>query len=193
MDNVSNNVIRIVTNNSRYIYYNPASKMEHIETLPETNDVLSPTIIPLFGILSPPAEKEKDLECHFCMGKITKEQFLVFKLPCCRHYAHTERFKTWASLSHKKSTVRCAYCRTIYPYEDVCSLWLQKYTEKLNCTACCHTKVHTECSTDLTVLLSLLTYDHSLECDSLIVTVSGYMYKNIILMNTLEQLFIACI
>ena len=27
--------------------------MEHVETLPETNDVLSPTIISLFGILSP--------------------------------------------------------------------------------------------------------------------------------------------
>ena len=27
--------------------------MEHVGTLPETNDVLSPTIIPLFGILSP--------------------------------------------------------------------------------------------------------------------------------------------
>ena len=67
---VSNNVIHNVTNNSRYIYYTLALKMEHIGTLPETDDVLSPTIIPLFGILSPPAEKEE--ECHFCMEKITK-------------------------------------------------------------------------------------------------------------------------
>ena len=71
----------------------------------------------------------------------------MFKLPCCGHYAHTECFKTWASLSRKESTVRCAYCRTIYPYEDTCFLCLQEYTEKLICTACCHTKVHTECST----------------------------------------------
>ena len=125
MDNVSNNV-SVTLGNTRYIYSNLALKMEHIGTLPETNDVLSPTITPLFGILSPPAEKEE--ECHFCMEKITKGQFLVFNLPCCRHYAHTKCFKTWASLSHKESTVRCAYCRTIYPYKDVCFLCLQEYT-----------------------------------------------------------------
>ena len=130
------------------------------------SDILSPTIIPLFGILSPPAEKEE--ECHFCMEKITNAQFLVFKLPCCGHYTHTECFKTWASLSHKESTVRCAYCRTTYPYEDTCFLCLQEYTEKLNCTMCCHVKVHTECTTDLASLLSLLTYDHSLECGQLV-------------------------
>ena len=43
--------------------------MEHIGTLPETNDILLPTIIPLFGILSLPAEQE---DCHFCLEKITK-------------------------------------------------------------------------------------------------------------------------
>ena len=32
---VSNNVIHNITNNSRYIYYILALKMEHIETLPE--------------------------------------------------------------------------------------------------------------------------------------------------------------
>ena len=81
--------------------------MEHIGTLPETNDVLSPTI--LFGILCPPAEEEE--ECHFCLEKITKGQFLVLKLPCCGHYTHTECFKTWASTSHTESTVRWEYCR----------------------------------------------------------------------------------
>ena len=40
-------------------------KMEHVGTLPETNDILSPRIKPLFGKLSPPAEKEE--ECHFCL------------------------------------------------------------------------------------------------------------------------------
>ena len=145
--------------------YTQTLKMDHMGTLPETKDILSPTIIPLFGILSPPAEKEE--ECHFCMEKITKAQFLVFKLPFCGHYTHTECFKTWASPSHTESTMHCAYCRTTYPYEDACFLCLQEYTEKLNCTACCHTKVHTECATDLASLVSLLTYDHSLECGQL--------------------------
>ena len=61
------------------------------------------------------SSRRKEEECHSCMEKITKGQFLVFKLPCCGHYSHTECFKTWASVSHKESTVRCAYCRTIYP------------------------------------------------------------------------------
>ena len=138
--------------------------MEHIGTLPETSDVLSPIVIPLFGILSPPAEQE---ECHFCLETITKGQFMIFRLPCCGHYTHTECFRTWASHSHTESTVRCAYCRIIYQYEDTCSLCLQKYTEKLNCTTYCHAKVHTECTTDFTTLLSLLTYDHTLECGQL--------------------------
>ena len=139
--------------------------MEHVGTLAETNDVLSPTIIPLFGILSPPAEQEE--ECHFCLETIMKGQFMVFKFPCCGHHAHTECFKTRASHSHTESAVRCPYCRTTYRYEDTCFLCLQKYTEKLNCTMCCHTKVHTECTADLTVLFSLLTYDHTLECGQL--------------------------
>ena len=49
-------------------------------------------------------------KCHHGFPCVTKGQFPVFKLPCCGHYAHTECFKTWASLSHKESTVRCAYC-----------------------------------------------------------------------------------
>ena len=60
----------------------------------------SPVIIALSGILSPPAEKKE--EFHFCLEIITKEQFLVFKLPCCGHYSHKVCFKTWAS--HVKST-----------------------------------------------------------------------------------------
>ena len=136
--------------------------MDHVGTLPETNDVLSSTIITLFGILSPPAKKEV---CYFCLETIAKGQFLVFKLPCCGHYTHPECFRTWAS--HTESTVHCVYCRTIYQYEDTCFLCLQEYTEKLSCTTCCHTKVHSECSRDLAALLSLVTYDHTLECGQL--------------------------
>lgn len=95
--------------------------MKHIGTLPETNDILSPTTITLFGILSPPAEiLSPPTECHFCLETITKGQFFVF---------NTECFKTWASASHTESTVRYAYCRTIYQYEDTCFLCLQEYTE----------------------------------------------------------------
>ena len=102
--------------------------MEHVGTLAETNDVLSPTIILLFGLLSPPAEQEE--ECHFCFETIAKGQFMVLKLPCCGHLTHTSYFETWASTSQKESIVHCAYCRTAYPYEDTCFLCLQEYTEK---------------------------------------------------------------
>ena len=124
--------------------------MEHVGTLAEADDVLSPTIIALFTLLSPPAEHEET--CHFCFETITKGQFMVLKLPCCGHLVHTCCFKTWASTSHKESVVHCAYCRT---------------TEKLNCTTCCHTKLRAECTADLAVLLSLLTYGHTLECGQL--------------------------
>ena len=134
--------------------------MEHIETLPDPDTALSPIIIPLFGILSPPTKKEDD--CHICMEKITKGQFLVIQLPCCKHYVHTECFKTWASTSHTESTARCAYC------EDKCFLCLNNINdENLKCTNCCHTKIHSECSTDLTDLVLLLTYDFTLECGQL--------------------------
>ena len=112
--------------------------MEHVGTLTEADDVLSSTIISLFGLLSPPAEQEET--CHFCFETITKGQFMVLKLPCCGHLTHAGCFKTWASTSEKDSVVHCAYCRTVYPYEDTCFLCLQEYTEKLNCTKCCHTK-----------------------------------------------------
>ena len=139
--------------------------MEHIGTLPETEDVLSPTIILLFAILSPPAEQEEKFP--FCLEIITKGQFMVFKLPCCGYLTHTECFKTWASTSQKESIIRCAYCRTAYPYEDTCFLCLQEYTEKLDWTKCCHMKVHVECTKDLIILLTLLTFEHTLECGQL--------------------------
>ena len=101
---------------------------EHVGTLAEAEDVLSPTIIALFGLLSPPAEQEET--CHFCFETITKGQFMVLKLSCCKHLTHTSCFKTWASTSHKESVKHCAYCRTAYPYEDTCFPCLQEYIEK---------------------------------------------------------------
>ena len=45
--------------------------MEHIGNLAEADDVLSPTIISLFGLLSPPAEQEET--CHFCFETSQKD------------------------------------------------------------------------------------------------------------------------
>ena len=85
----------------RFYNHNTHSlNMEHVGTLAEADDVLSPTIIPLFGLLSRPAEQEET--CHFCFETITKGQFMILKLPCCGHLVHTTCFKTWASTSHKR-------------------------------------------------------------------------------------------
>ena len=61
--------------------------LEHVRTLAEAEDVLSPTITALFGLLSPTAEQEET--CHFCFETIAKGQFMVLKLPCCGHLSHT--------------------------------------------------------------------------------------------------------
>ena len=96
--------------------------------------------------------------------KITKGQFLVFKPACCEHYSHTECFKTWASTSYTESTVRFAYIVEHYVNtKNLARFCIQEHSKKLNCTNCCHTKVHSKYTTDLTALLSLVTYDHSLE------------------------------
>ena len=75
-------------------------------------------------------------------------------------------------------------------YEDTCFLCVQKYSEKLTCTMCCRTKVHTECATDLATVLSLLTYDHSLECGQLIGCNRLWVHAciiNIILLNSYNK------
>ena len=137
--------------------------MEHVGTLPETNDTSSPTIIPLFGLLASVAvEKEED--CHISFESITKGQLMVIQLTCCKHYVHEGCFKTWASTSHTESVVRFAYGRSIYHYEDKCFLCLNTiHDENLTCTNCCHTKIHSECAKDFTKLIRLLTFEHSLE------------------------------
>ena len=143
--------------------------MAHIGTLPDENQVLSPAIIPLFGILCPSASEDK--ECYFCMEKITKGQFFVMKSPCCGPLSHTECFKTWGSTSHvysNQANVHCAYCQTPYPYKEICFLCLQeKKNEDPSCTNCCHTKLHWPCATDLLDLVSSLTFDYTLECGEL--------------------------
>ena len=143
--------------------------MEHVGTLPRPNDVLSTTVIPLFGLLSSVAV-DKDEECHFCLETITKRQLLAILLPCCKHYVHAECFKTWATTSQSESIVRCAYCRTVYPYEDKCFLCLHPVNdnENLSFTNCCQTKIHRECKQELKELIILLTFDRVLECGQLV-------------------------
>ena len=59
----------------RFYNHNTQSlNMEHVGNLAEAEDVLSPTIIPLFGLLSPPAKQEET--CHFNFETITKGQLM---------------------------------------------------------------------------------------------------------------------
>ena len=132
---------------------------------PNPNDVLSPTVISLFGLLSS-VSVEKEEDCHICLETITKRQLLTILLPCCKHYVHADCFKTWASTSQTESIVRCAHCRAIYHYENKCFLCLNAMNnnENLTCTNCCHTKIHSVCKKELSDLVTLLTFDHVLEC-----------------------------
>lgn len=141
--------------------------MENIGTLLSENQVLPPTVIPLFGILCP--EASKDEECHFCMENITKGQFLTMESLCCGHLAHTECFKTWGTASHTGSNVNCAYCRTPYLYQEVCFLFLKEINndEDLTPTNCCHTLIHSQYATELLFLVSPLGFEYSLECGQL--------------------------
>ena len=138
--------------------------MEHIGTLPKPNDVLSPTIIPLFGLLSSVSVEKED--CHICLETITKRQLLAIHLPCCKHDVHADCFKTWASTSQTNSIVHCAHCRAVYHYKDKCFLCLNTMNnnENLTYTKCCHTKIHSKCKKELADLVTLLTFDHTLEC-----------------------------
>ena len=128
--------------------------------------MLSTTITSPFGILSTPASQNED--CHVCLEKINIKQLYVVKLPCCGHLAHSECFKTWALSSLNTSELRCAYCRTTYPYEDKCFLCLNNLKDKdTKCTSCCQSRVHAECVNELQELRTLLVFEHTLECGQL--------------------------
>ena len=81
--------------------------MEHIGSLPETDVILSPTIIPLFGILCPPAKKE--VECHFYFEKISRRQFLVLKF----HVADNTPTRNVSKLGHQHLTPNQQYAAHI--------------------------------------------------------------------------------
>ena len=140
--------------------------MESVGALPAPDDTLSPKIIPLFGILSTVHDNLEE-ECHFCLTNIKNNDLFVTKTPCCRHNIHCKCFKRWAELSvTDDDTIRCAYCRTMYPYEEYCFLCLQKKTnnQRLMKTNCCQSTIHNRCVEDLLYILAHLSYEFTLEC-----------------------------
>ena len=140
--------------------------MDHIGVLPEPSDVLPIPIIPLFGLLSNP--KSKEGECLICLEKFHEKTALIIETPCCGHVTHTGCFQTWAESSLNASKIRCAYCRSAYDLEEICFLCIKdlKDADK-KCTSCCHSKVHTDCALELQELLTMLTFQHTIECGQL--------------------------
>jgi hypothetical protein len=105
-----------------------AQLMESVGVLPAPEDILSSNILSLFGILSNDAPEEEE-ECHFCFEVIKVKDLFAMKTPCCQHFAHSSCFKTWAyssALNTSDESVRCAYCRTLYPHEEFCFLCLAR-------------------------------------------------------------------
>ena len=74
--------------------------MEYIGNLPEPNDVLHHTIIPLFGILAT-TTTEKSGQCYFCFGEMEREELLAITMHCCGQNAHSQCFKTWTQCKTK--------------------------------------------------------------------------------------------
>ena len=151
--------------------------METVGALPAPDVILPTTIIHLFGIASENGTEEK--QCHFCFGAIEAEELLVMDTPCCRQGAHCECFRYWAASSVVDETVRCGYCRTLFPDNQLCFLCLEKKNdnEQLMVTNCCHTTVHAECITLLRSVLSRLPFDVVLECGQ--VTYCGCIWTDV--------------
>ena len=100
-------------------------------------------------------------DCHICFETITTKLAFVIETPCCGHLAHTECFRTWAE-SSLNATIRCAYCRTEYKLKEKCFLCLKNIEDNdTKCTNCCHSKVHTECASELEDLLTMLIFEHT--------------------------------
>jgi hypothetical protein len=64
--------------------------MEKIGILPEPEDEMYATIIPLFGILS--ENKDEKGQCYFCYEEIDQNELLAMTMCCCHQKAHTECF-----------------------------------------------------------------------------------------------------
>ena len=138
--------------------------------LPEPDDVLPPTIIQLCGLLAGGKMKEQNEDCHICYETITKRMPFVIETPCCGHLTHTDCFKSWAESALNDKKIRCAYCREEYDYANRCFLCLNKIKDiqkDIKCTNCCHSKLHTECVKELEDLLTMLMFEHAIECGQL--------------------------
>ena len=60
-DVISHGRFDVISHGRFYNHNTQLLNMEHVGNLAEAEDVLSPTIISLFGLLSPPAEQEKNV------------------------------------------------------------------------------------------------------------------------------------
>ena len=121
--------------------------MEIVGALPEPEEILPNTIISLFGILC--KNVTESAECHFGLETIEDKDPRTFATPCCNKKVHCSCFERWtatAITTTGSTTVRCAYCRTIFPSEQLCFLCLKtKNNEAVAKTQCCRTTIHRQC------------------------------------------------
>jgi hypothetical protein len=140
--------------------------MECIGVLPAPEDVMPTTIIPVFGILA--ENTNEPGQCYFCFGRIDGEELLAMTMECCHQKAHCQCFRMWATQYDGTSvgTVRCGYCRTLFPDKELCYLCLKKKEngQSLQQTSCCRTTIHKNCTETLQATLDRLMFEFSLEC-----------------------------
>ena len=149
--------------------HQPHIEMECIEVLPAPEDVIHPTIIPLFGILM--ENTAEPGQCYFCFRQIDGKELLAMTMQCCQQKAHCRCFQMWAVQYNGTAigTVRCGYCRTPFPDKELCYLCFQNKNngQELNKTWCCQTTIHKDCTEILKETLTKLTFEFSLECGEL--------------------------
>ena len=105
--------------------------MEIVGALPEPEEILPNTIISLFRILCKNVTESE--ERHFCLETIEDKEPRTFVTPCCNQKVHCSSFEHWAATAITKTgstTVRCAYCRTIFPSEQLCFLCLKRKKQR---------------------------------------------------------------
>ena len=120
--------------------------MEIVGALPEPEEILPNTIISLFGIIC--KNVTESAECHFCLETIENEETRTFATPCCSQKVHCSCFGRWAATTVTttgSTAARCAYCRTIFPSEQLCFLSMfskKKKERRVAKTQCCRTTIH---------------------------------------------------
>ena len=152
-------------------------EMEKIGVLPEPEDWMYRTIISLFGILS--ENKEDQGQCYFCYEDIKRNEQKAMNMCCCHQKAHTKCFREWAARSTTPGTVKCGYCRTIFPDKELCWLCLERKvdTEELQKTRCCETEVHKKCVETVRETFEQLTFNFTIECGE--ITYCGCLWHSI--------------